>query len=169
MFAGWLLCRHLRLLSSRLCLRRNLCLWYLSSRLCLIAGWLLSHLLSCRLCLASPFVAQPPLAAILYCPSLFVPAGVTSNLASPPPLLDVPPAHMLPLAAPLPHIRQLALSRTAIFVAPSLDAAAIAGVLRCTAHPPGGGNTNIHCPLLLGSCPPTCPPVLPHRPLCFRR
>ena len=76
---------------------------------------------------------------------------VTSNLVTPPPLLDAPPAHILPLAAHLPHIRQLALSCTTILVAPSLDLTAIAGVLKCTAHPPGGGITNVHCPLLLGS------------------
>ena len=84
-FSGWLSCRHLRLLSSQLCLHRYLCLstkaslplvrWRLSSCLRLFAGWLLHHLLSRRLRLASPFVAQPPLASILYSPSLFALAG----------------------------------------------------------------------------------------------
>ena len=160
LFAGWLLCRHLRLLSSQLCLRRNLCLWHFSSRLRLFADWLLRHLLSRRLHLASTFVAQPPLASILYCPSLFAPVVVMSNLAT-------PPAHILPLAAPLLCICQLALSCTAIFVAPSLNAAAIAGILKCTAHPPDGGITNVHCPLLLGSCSLTRPPAPPYLPLCF--
>ncbi len=60
---------------SPLCLRRNLCLWRLSSHLCQFAGWLLRHLLSHRLRLASTFVAQPPLASILYRPSSFAPVG----------------------------------------------------------------------------------------------
>ena len=47
--------------------------------------------------------------------------AVASHLVAPPPHLDVPPAHVLPLAAPLPYIRQLAFSRTAIFIARRRD------------------------------------------------
>ena len=112
-----------------------------------------------RLHLASPFVAQPPLASILDPPSSLVPAGccVALHLVAPPPPLDVPPAHVLPLAAPSPYIRQLALSCTAIFVTPSLGAAAIAGILKCMAHSPGGGIANGHCSLSYGSRLPTRP------------
>jgi hypothetical protein len=49
--------------------------WHISSRLPLFAGWLSRLLLSRRLRLASPFVAQPPLASILDPPSSLVPAG----------------------------------------------------------------------------------------------
>jgi hypothetical protein len=52
-------------------------------------------------------------------------------------------------------ICQLTLSCTAICVAPSFNAAAIAGVFKCTPHPPGGDITNGHCPLSFGSRPPT--------------
>jgi hypothetical protein len=133
--------------------------WRISSRLPLFAGWLSRRLLSRRLRLALPFVAQPPLASILDPPSSLVPAGccVVLHLVAPPPPLDVPPAHVLPLAAPSPYIRQLALSCTAIFVTPSLGAAAIAGILKCMAHSPGGGIANGHCSLSYGSRLPTRP------------
>ena len=49
--------------------------WRISSRLPLFAGWLSRRLLSRLLRLASPFVAQPPLASILDPPSSLVPAG----------------------------------------------------------------------------------------------
>ena len=104
------------------------------------------HHLSLHSCLSRPS-STPPL-----CLRRLV---VASNLAAPPTPLDAPLAHVLPLAAPPPHIRQLALSCTAIFMAPSIDAAAIVGILKCTAHPPGGGITNGHCPLSFGSRPPT--------------
>ena len=41
----------------------------------------------------------------------------------------------------------------------SLGAAAIASILKCTAHSPGGGIANGHCFLLYGSRPPTRPPA----------
>jgi hypothetical protein len=69
----------------------------------------------------------------------------------------------LPLAAPSPQICQLTLSRTAIFVTPSLGAAAITGVLKCTVQSPGGGIANGYCSLSYGSHPPTHPPAPPHR------
>jgi hypothetical protein len=69
---------------------------------------------------------------------------------------------VLPLAAPSPYIRQLALSCTAIFVAPSLGAAAIASILKCTAHSPGGGIANGHCSLSYGSRHPTRQHSPPH-------
>ena len=96
---------------------------------------------------------------------------VASHLTAPPlPLnLNARPAHMLPLAAALPHIRQHALSRTSIFVASSANAAAIAGVLKCMVHPPDGGIANGYCPFLFGSRPLTRPPAPPHCPLCFCR
>ncbi len=49
--------------------------WRISSHLPLFAGWLLRRLLSCRLRLASPFIAQPPLTSILDPPSSSAPAG----------------------------------------------------------------------------------------------
>ena len=93
--------------------------------------------------------------------------GVVSNLVALPPLLYAPLAQVLPLAAPLPYIYQLALSCTTIFGTPSLDAVAIAGILKRTVHPLGGGSTNSHCPLLLGSRPLTHTPAPPHHPICF--
>ena len=49
--------------------------WRISSRWPMFAGWLSRRLLSRRLRLASPFVAQPPLASILDPLSSLVPAG----------------------------------------------------------------------------------------------
>jgi hypothetical protein len=49
--------------------------WRISSCLLMLAGWLSRRLLSHRLRLALPFVAQPPLAFILDPPSSLVPAG----------------------------------------------------------------------------------------------
>ena len=76
-----------------------------------------------------------------------------------------PPARPLTCSL-LRHLRlklfQLALSRTAIVVTPSLGAAAITGVLKCTAHSPGGGIAIGHCSLLYGSRHPTRPPSPPH-------
>ena len=136
--------------------------------ICLLTG--------CRItsCCATSTLHHHPLHSHLSPPSSTAPLClhrlvVTSNLVAPPPLLDAPPAHILPFAAPLPHIRQLALSCTAIFIAPSPDTATIAGVLKCTAHLPGGGITNVHCPLLHGSHPPTRLPAPLHRPRCFCR
>jgi hypothetical protein len=94
---------------------------------------------------------------------------VASYLVASPQPLDPLPAHVLPLVAPPPHICQLALSCTAIFVEPSLDAAAITGVLKCIAHPPGGGIASGYCPPSFGSCPPTRAVAPSHRPFCFRR
>jgi hypothetical protein len=128
----------------------------------LFAGWLLHRLLLRRLRLASPFVAQLPLASILDPPLCSHRLVVASHLVAPPPPIKVPPAHVLPLAAPFPYIRQLALSCTAIFVAPSLSTPAITGVLKCTAHSPDGGIANGHCSLLYGSRPPTRPPAPSH-------
>jgi len=69
---------------------------------------------------------------------------------------------VLPLAAPSPYILQLALSCITIFVAPSLGDAAIAGVLKSTAHSPGGGIANGHCSLSHGFRPPTRLPAPPN-------
>jgi hypothetical protein len=180
---------------------------------CPAASCLLVHFFPfasvCWLVITSPLVALPP-SCIAFCRTcLSHPSStpllrprwlvVVSHLVTPHPPLDVPPAHVLPIAAPLPYIHQLALSctaifartptrpparrltccllrhlrlkstsspsRTAIFIAPSLGAAAIAGVLKCMAHSPSGGIANGHCSLSYGSHPTTHPPAPPHRHL----
>jgi hypothetical protein len=125
---------------------------------CLLAGYRVAycraastlHRLSSHSRLSRPS-STPPL-----CSRRLV---VVSHLVAPLPPLDAPPAHVLPLATPSSYIRQLVLSRTAIFVAPSLSAAAIAGILKCTAHSPGGSIANGHCSLSYGSRPRTRPPA----------
>ena len=108
----------------------------------------------CWLVIASPLVASPP-PYVAFChtaaspvhprPPLFVRAGwLLRRILSH--RLRAPPADMLPRAAPSPYIRQLALSCTAIFVAPSLGAAAIAGILKCTAHSPGAASPTATVP-----------------------
>ena len=136
----------------------------LSWFLCLLAGCCIAS------CCAASNLHHLLLYNCLLCPSLTLclhQLVVASNFVALPLLLDAPLAHLLPPATPLPPIHQLALSCTAILVTPSFDAAAIAGVLKCTANPPGSGIANGHCPLLLGSHPPTCPPAPLHCPLCF--
>ena len=73
----------------------------------------------CWLIVALPLVA-PPTPCITFCCAAASPVHppppplcscqlvVASHLVALPPPLNVPPAHMLPLAAPPPHIRQLA-------------------------------------------------------------
>jgi hypothetical protein len=128
----------------------------------LFDGWLSRRLLVCRLPLALPFVAQPPLASILG-PRVFVRASW---------LLRRILSHRLRLSTGrrltccfLRHLHLTSTrshSLTPPFPSPLLSAprpSAIAGVLKCTVHSPGGGIANGHCSVSYGSRPPTCPPA----------
>jgi hypothetical protein len=49
-----------------------------------------------------------------------------------------------------------------------LQPSAIAGILKCTVHSPGGGIANGHCSVSYGSRSPTCPPAR-QLPCCLLR
>ena len=126
----------------------------------------------CWLVIASPIVAPPP-PCIAFCrtaasrvhprPPLFVRAGWLLHHIFLPVFASRRAAGSRAASyGTFVYIRQLALSRTAIFVAPSLGAAAIAGILKCTVHSPSSGIANGHCSLSYGSRPPTRPPSPPH-------
>jgi len=125
---------------------------------CPVASCPLAHFFPfasvCWLVIASPIVA-PPLPCIAFRrtatsrvhprPPLFVHAGwLLSCILLPASASRRAAGSRAASCGTFAYIHQLALSCTAIFVAPSLGARAIAGILKCMVHSPGGGIANGH-------------------------